>query len=227
MILYISSKYNAKAWGRDENFWLQTLDVWQECIIFANKTGQTYCIRRIKQRNLPIPFYLPGKRCLYPQIYPMQKYEMFALQLPPFDANIVWHKGSPRIFDILRKRYVSLTPEEWVRQHFVHFLITSRGYPRALMANEVSIIAGITSRRCDTVVHAADGRPLAVVEYKAPGVPLNEKVLAQVWSYNCALKVPCVMISNGMSHHCFRLVYEEAMACPLDNIPYYADLVSL
>ena len=157
----------------------------------------------------------------------MQKYEMFALQLPPFDANIVWHKGSPRIFDILRKRYVSLTPEEWVRQHFVHFLITCRGYPRALMANEVSIIAGITSRRCDTVVHAADGRPLAVVEYKAPGVPLNEKVLAQVWSYNCALKVPCVMISNGMSHHCFRLVYEKAMACPLDNIPYYADLVSL
>ena len=53
----------------------------------------------------------------------MQKYEMFALQLPPFDANIVWHKGSPRIFDILRKRYVSLTPEEWVRQHFVHYLM--------------------------------------------------------------------------------------------------------
>ena len=78
---------------------------------------------------------------------------MFSLNLPAFEAKIITRDGKRSIFDVIRRRYVALTPEEWVRQHFVHFLMTHKGYPQALMANEVQVQLNGTKKRCDTVLY--------------------------------------------------------------------------
>ena len=81
---------------------------------------------------------------------------MFSLNLPAFEAKIITRDGKRSIFDVIRRRYVALTPEEWVRQHFVHFLMTHKGYPQALMANEVQVQLNGTKKRCDTVLYRRD-----------------------------------------------------------------------
>ncbi len=93
---------------------------------------------------------------------------MLSLNLPAFDAKIAARNGKNVIFDIIRRRYVALTPEEWVRQHFVHFLLAHKGYPQALMANEVQVQLNGTKKRCDTVLYRRDLTARMIVEYKAP-----------------------------------------------------------
>ena len=100
---------------------------------------------------------------------------MLALNLPAYETKITENDGKRQIFDILRKCYVALTPEEWVRQHFVHYLIDHKGYSKALMGNEVSILLNNTKRRCDTVVYDRSMRPRVIVEYKAPSVKYISK----------------------------------------------------
>ena len=90
----------------------------------------------------------------------------------------------PEIFDFLRLRYVALTPEEWVRQHFTHFLVDHKGYPKGLLANEVALRCGEKTLRCDSLVYSADMHPLMIVEYKAPDVPLSQRVFTQISAYN-------------------------------------------
>ena len=151
---------------------------------------------------------------------------MFALQLPPFDANIVWHKGSPRIFDILRKRYVSLTPEEWVRQHFVHFLIEHKGYPKALMANEIQLAIGNKKLRCDSVLYDRTLKPRMIIEYKAPTVSITQKVFDQITIYNMLLHVDYLVVSNGIKHYCCRMDYANQKYLFLEDIPDYQNLLT-
>lgn len=114
---------------------------------------------------------------------------MTTLNLPPYDVRLGGTRSQPTIFDTLRRRYVSLTPEEWVRQHFVHFLIDEKGYPPTLLANEVSLKIGEKSLRADTVLYDTDLRPRMIVEYKAPTVALTQKVFEQVATYNLLLHV--------------------------------------
>ena len=92
---------------------------------------------------------------------------MFALNLPAFDARITQRNGKNVIFDVIRRRYVALTPEEWVRQHFTHFLLKEKGYPQGLLANEVQINLNGTRKRCDTGLYNRDLTARMIVEYKA------------------------------------------------------------
>ena len=125
------------------------------------------------------------------------------LNLPCFDYRLSHDAdGVTRIFDCLRGRFVALTPEEWVRQHFVNFLITERSYPRGLMANEVSLKLNRTSRLCDTLVYSRSGRPLAVIEYKAPTVAITQKVFDQIARYNSVVGSRYLIVSNGLTHYC-------------------------
>ncbi len=103
------------------------------------------------------------------------------------------------VFDPLRKKHVALTPEEQVRQHFIHWLNTERGYPLQLMASEYTIKLGNKSFRCDIVAFNSNLAPQIVVECKAPGVKLSSAVLQQVLNYNLVLKVPHLVITNGES----------------------------
>ena len=147
-----------------------------------------------------------------------------ALNLPAYEAKISEENGKLRIFDPLRKCYVALTPEEWVRQHFVNYLVNHKGYPATLTANEVAIRLNETSRRCDTVVYDKQLQPRVIVEYKAPTVKITKEVFAQISCYNLVLKVDYLIISNGLQHYCCKMDYEKQSFTFLQEIPEYSTI---
>ena len=154
----------------------------------------------------------------------MQIYEMLSLNLPAYGAKIIARDGKNVIFDFIRQRYVALTPEEWVRQHFVHFLADCKGYPPALLANEVSLNLNGMKRRCDTVLYANDLSARMIVEYKAPHVQVTQKVFDQIARYNMALRVDYLVVSNGLSHYCCKMDYAGRTYSFLPGIPSYMEL---
>lgn len=149
---------------------------------------------------------------------------MLSLNLPAFDTKIATRDGKNVIFDVIRRRYVALTPEEWVRQHFVHFLIGHKGYPSALMANEVLLNLNGTKKRCDTVLYARDLSARMIVEYKAPHIEITQEVFDQIARYNIVLKVDYLVVSNGMQHYCCCLDYAKQSYTFLQDIPEYGSL---
>lgn len=149
---------------------------------------------------------------------------MIQLNLPPFAIKLSGTKERPLVLDILRRKYVSLTPEEWVRQHFVHFLMEHKGYPMALMANEVALKIGNKPLRADSVLYGRDLRPRMIVEYKAPSVAITQQVFDQVMAYNLLLHVDYLVVSNGLQHYCCKVDYVSGSCSFLQDIPMYADL---
>ena len=149
---------------------------------------------------------------------------MCPLNLPPAPLSISKQRGRVVVFDVLRRKHVALTPEEWVRQHFIHYLITEKGYPAALMGNEVPITLNGMSRRCDSVLYDTSLRPRNIMEYKAPDVPLTQKVFDQISRYNIVMHVDYLIISNGLTHYCCRMDYENNTYQFLREIPEYKDL---
>lgn len=152
---------------------------------------------------------------------------MLALNLPAYETKITENDGKRQIFDILRKCYVALTPEEWVRQHFVHYLIDHKGYSKALMGNEVSILLNNTKRRCDTVVYDRSMRPRVIVEYKAPSVRITKDVFAQISRYNLILKVDYLIVSNGIQHYCCKMDYTDNTFVFLQEVPEYNKIIDV
>ena len=100
---------------------------------------------------------------------------MIPLNLPDYEIKLSGSPTKPMIFDILRGKYVALTPEEWVRQHFVHFLINHKGYPATLLANEVKLNVGDKKLRADTVLYSRQLKPQVIIEYKAPQIEITQK----------------------------------------------------
>ena len=150
---------------------------------------------------------------------------MIRLNLPSFEIKLSGTKEQPSIFDILRHRYVALTPEEWVRQHFTHFLVEHRHYPAALLGNEITVQLNGVARRCDSVLYSRDGgRPRMIVEYKAPEVPVTQAVITQIFAYNSVLRADYLVVSNGLAHYCCRMDYERQKAEFLPEIPFYEEL---
>ena len=152
---------------------------------------------------------------------------MLALNLPAYDTKITINDGKRQIFDTLRRCYVALTPEEWVRQHFVHYLLDHKSYPQALMGNEVAITLNGTSRRCDTVVYDRALRPRVIIEYKAPTVKITKEVFAQISRYNIKLKVDYLIVSNGLQHYCCKMDYEKNTFTFLHEIPEYNKIIEV
>lgn len=124
------------------------------------------------------------------------------LNLPPAELRLRHSGRGDEVFDPLRGKWLLLTPEEWVRQHFTSFLRSSLGYPAGLMANEIAVSLNGTSKRCDTVVHDREGRPLMIVEYKAPHIPITQEVFNQIARYSLVLRVRYLTVSNGLHHYC-------------------------
>lgn len=150
---------------------------------------------------------------------------MLSLNLPSFDTKIAIKEGKNVIFDPLRRKYVALTPEEWVRQHFINFLITYKGYPTALMANEVQVILNGTRKRCDSVLYRKDLSACMIMEYKAPDISINQMVFDQIVRYNIVLKVDYLVVSNGLEHYCCRIDYKKNTYAFLPDIPCYEELI--
>ena len=146
---------------------------------------------------------------------------MYELNLPPYEIRVSERGGRRQIFDVLRRKYVALTPEEWVRQHFVHFLMAQKGYPQALLANEVELRLGDKSMRCDSLLYTPTMQPRMIIEYKAPTITLQQKTFDQIAVYNLLLKVDYLVISNGLQHFCCRMDYEHNSYEFLSDIPEY------
>lgn len=149
---------------------------------------------------------------------------MQALNLPPYKISIRRMNGREQIFDILRRKFVALTPEEWVRQHFIHFLTEHKGYPPTLLSNEVQLRIGDKSVRADSVLYDNHLRPRMIVEYKAPTVPLTQKVFDQISAYNLLLHVDYLIVSNGLQTYACKMDYDNSTYVFLTDIPDYASL---
>ena len=151
---------------------------------------------------------------------------MEILNLPKTELKVVTKGGGQHVFDILRRKYVALTPEEWVRQQFVHFLIRFLGYPAECIGNEVSISLNGTRKRCDTVVYGCNAQPTMIVEYKSPQVSITQQVFEQVSRYNMKLRVRWLVVSNGLQHYCCQIDYADGTYHFVENIPPYEDIKS-
>ena len=146
---------------------------------------------------------------------------MTTLNLPAYDVRLRGTREKPEIFDFLRRRFVALTPEEWVRQHFTHFLVEHKGYPQALLGNEIELKTGGKRLRCDYILYNKDMSPRMILEYKAPSVALTQKVFNQISTYNFLLHVDYLIVSNGLQHYCCRMDYERGEYDFLPEIPDY------
>lgn len=124
------------------------------------------------------------------------------LSLPPFDYKVKKQDGGMWIYDSVRKKYVALTPEEWVRQHFIHYLSGHLGYPASLIAVEKEIDLYGLRRRFDIVCYDRNSSPYLIVECKAPTVVLSQTVFDQVFEYNLVLAARYVAVTNGIVHYC-------------------------
>ena len=149
---------------------------------------------------------------------------MLALNLPAYPHKIIAKEGKNYIFDPLRKKYVALTPEEWVRQHFVNYLVSYKNFPAGLLANEIQITLNGTKKRCDTVLYSRGLIPRMIVEYKAPDVEITQNVFDQITRYNMVLKVDYLIVTNGISHYCCQIDYQTRSYRFLADIPSYAEL---
>jgi len=149
---------------------------------------------------------------------------MEALNLPKTELKIITKDGKPQVFDILRRKFVALTPEEWVRQQFVHYLIMYKNYPAECIGNEISLMLNGTRKRCDSVVYGQNAQPVMIIEYKAPQVEITQRVFEQISRYNIRLKVEWLVVSNGMQHYCCRIDYNSGTYQFLEDIPSYDEI---
>ena len=151
---------------------------------------------------------------------------MTELNLPKYNMRISRDRNNNiKIFDSIRKKFVSLTPEEYVRQHFTNWLINYLHYPMGLIANEVKISLNSTIKRCDTIVYSNTGDPMMIIEYKAPHISINQNVFDQIVRYNMVLKTKYLVVSNGMQHYCCIIDYENNSYQFIPHIPTYEEII--
>ncbi len=125
---------------------------------------------------------------------------MQALNLPIYKFKIKSNENKYVIFDIIRKKYVSLTPEEWVRQHFIHFLIEEKNYPKSLISIEKKLIINGLTKRTDILVFNNHGLPNIIIECKAPSIKINQNTFDQIAQYNLNLDAKYLIVTNGLEH---------------------------
>jgi hypothetical protein len=157
-----------------------------------------------------------------------QKYKtkLKQLNLPEYSFNIRGKEGEEMIFDPLRRRFVKLTPEEWVRQNFIQYLINEGKYPLGLIGCEMQFGHNRLKKRTDILVHNRLGNPVMIIECKATEVPLEEKVFEQIVTYNMKFKVPYLVVTNGLRHYACKFSVDFSTWEYLNVIPLYEDIIS-
>jgi hypothetical protein len=148
------------------------------------------------------------------------------LNLPEYSFTIRGREGEEMILDQLRRRFVKCTPEEWVRQNFIKYLVHEGKYPPGLMGIEMQFGHNQLNKRTDILVHNRMGDPVMIVECKAPDVKLNEKVFEQIVTYNLKFKVPYLVVTNGMRHYACKFSDNYTRWEYLLIIPLYEELIS-
>lgn len=144
---------------------------------------------------------------------------MEALNLPTYSFSVKSKDGRNYIFDAIRKKYIVLSPEEWVRQNFIQYLIKEKGYPAPLITVEQQFSFNRMQKRTDILVYNKMGDPVVLVECKAPSIPISNSVFDQIGLYNLAHHVPWLIVTNGKKHYCCRYFEEGGNYEFTDFIP--------
>ena len=145
------------------------------------------------------------------------------LELPPYPFKIIDEDGRLMLFDEIRKKHILITPEEWVRQHFVQYLINQKGYPRSLIKLEGGLKLHGKAKRTDIVVFNLLGEKILLIECKAPSVKIDQKVFDQVARYNMVHKVSLLAVSNGMQHYYCRIDFGNRDYRFIEELPHYTE----
>ncbi len=149
------------------------------------------------------------------------------INLPPFPTKTRQVGEQLQVLDIIRKRYVALTPEEWVRQHFINFLREHKGYPSGLISVELPVKINGMQQRADIVVFNRAGSPLMVVECKAPSVQITNETYAQAARYNLTLQAPLLVVTNGLNHFCSQIDLANRSFNSIQEIPEYEEALQI
>lgn len=149
---------------------------------------------------------------------------MQKLNLPEYNFRLEKENDKYRIFDRTRKKWVALTPEEWVRQNFIMFMIHEKQYPESLIAVEAALKVAKRSKRTDIVVYDNLLNPRMIVECKAPSVKINSDVFDQIVRYNMTLQVNHLVVTNGLDHYYCKLNYQDNSYHFLKELPAFSDL---
>jgi type I site-specific restriction endonuclease len=146
---------------------------------------------------------------------------MQELNLPSYSFKLKQDKDKTYVFDAIRKKYVLLTPEEWVRQHIIQFVIQEKKYPASLVAVEIGLKYNQLQKRADVLVYNTSGKPLLLIECKAPEVKITQDVFHQIALYNMTYKVAYLLVTNGLEHYCCVMDYANNTYQFLQDIPEY------
>lgn len=152
---------------------------------------------------------------------------MHTLNFPAYRFRLKSLGDKTLIFDGIRKKYVVLTPEEWVRQHVIRYLVTEKKYPASLISVETPHKYIRMNKRSDVLVYDRNGNTLMLVECKAPDVVITQKVFEQVSVYNMTTQAVCLVVTNGMQHFCLAAGAGAKPAHYLDRMPDYAELLEM
>jgi hypothetical protein len=163
---------------------------------------------------------------MYRVIIRLQKYKtkLKELNLPPYSFRIVGSGGKEMILDTIRRKYVKLTPEEWVRQNFIRYLVDKGKYPPGLIGVEVMSPFNNLRKRVDILIHDRSGKPVMIVECKSWEVTLNETVFDQIVCYNIGFRVPYIIVTNGMDNYACKVRDDWSGYDHLMVIPLYEDI---
>ena len=148
---------------------------------------------------------------------------MLKLNFPDYSFRFKSNENKPLIFDVIRKKFVSLTAEEWVRQHVIQFLLTEKNYPSSLISVEKQLTLHKTVKRYDIVIYNSDGSIHLIVECKSSSVPITQETFDQIARYNLSLNASFLMITNGLDHYFCQMDYEAEKYNFLNDIPFYAN----
>ena len=147
--------------------------------------------------------------------------KMPQLNLPKVALKTKSVEGTIQVFDVIRKKYFVLTPEEWVRQHFIHYLNNEKNYPMGLMGVEKMVKYNALKTRADIILYTTEGKAKMIVECKAANVKITQDTFNQIAKYNFKLKVPFLVVTNGMQHFCCRMDYENNSISFLEEVPTF------
>lgn len=146
------------------------------------------------------------------------------LNLPEYLFKFQKKNEKTYIFDPFRKKYVVLTPEEWVRQNFLSYLVAEKGYKHSLIVVEASIKYDRMHKRCDALVYNSKGEKVMIIECKSTAVKLSQVVFDQAIRYNYPLGVKYLTITNGLSHYCCEIDYSSGKYTFLDKVPDFGEI---
>jgi len=148
---------------------------------------------------------------------------MLKLNFPDYSFRFKSNENKPLIFDVIRKKFVSLTAEEWVRQHVIQFLLTEKKYPSSHISVEKQLTLHKTVKRYDIVIYNSDGSIHLIVECKSSSVQITQETFDQIARYNLSLNASFLMITNGLDHYYCQMDYEAEKYNFLNDIPFYVN----